>query len=131
MTSDRPWALQRPAPFGRRQTRHLVEIGAAGVLAVVLFAVPALLTRGGARGAAQTGPAAAASRVEPRVRVLTTEVTPAVETPALLPKAAAVPRPARPREGRLVPLGRRLARLVAGDGRYSVQPFPTVPAAHR
>lgn len=136
MTPDRRGVLHRPAPFERRQTRHLVEIGAAGVLAVLLFAVPAVLTRGGADGTARPRPAAAPGDSEPRVRVLTTELTPAVEAPALLPKAAAIARQERPvrargSQGRRAPLARRLARLVAGDGRHSVQPFPTVPAAHR
>jgi hypothetical protein len=30
-----------------------------------------------------------------------------------------------------VPLGRRIVRLLAGDGTHTVQPFPTVPAPDR
>jgi hypothetical protein len=74
------------------------------------------------------------------VRVVRTDVAAPVSTPELLTNAAVVravrwsgPRSRRPAPA--VParmtIGRRIARLFAGDGTHTVQPFPVVPATDR
>ena len=69
------------------------------------------------------------------VSVVTSTEVAAVSTPVLRPSAPAprrrpavepVQARARPTAPAATPLGRRLARIIAGDGRYGVRPFPSV-----
>lgn len=69
------------------------------------------------------------------VSVVTSTEVAAVTTPVLQPSAAAprrrapaelVQAPTRTTAPAATPFGRRLARLISGNGRYGVRPFPSV-----
>lgn len=132
-----------------RQRRDLLELIAAGLMSAVFFTAPVFLVR----DALGTRPRPAPVRAEaPRpatvrmaplesVHVLRTDVAAPVSTPELVaadPALRAVrwatPTRARrelhPMPQRLT-LGRRIARLFAGNGTHTVQPFPSVPATDR
>ena len=144
------WAL-----LSRAQKREVVRIAGAGVLSTAFFALPLLLVVPD-RGAATTLPTSAvpvpdeptpsatpatASIAEGPARqsvvVRAYDVAVAVAQPKLsssaFPQVRNRESQARAREKRPV-LSRskspsfrgRLARMVAGDGRYPVRPFPTV-----
>lgn len=131
-------------PLSRRQKRDLLELAVAGGMSAFFFAAPVFLVRE-TPARPTTAPQVrrpAATSTDARVQIVTTDVAAAVSTPALQfsPAASrALRRPARaPRSQRAlgsaptrVPLGRRLARLFAGDGRHTVQPFPTLPSTQR
>jgi hypothetical protein len=125
-----------------------VKLAAAGIVSVMFFATPVLLSRETASGTAaetasavETHPTAAVPTM-PRVEVVTTEIAAAVSTPILessRPVSPTVRRSASVRRARYalassrtrLPLGRRIARLFAGDGSHTVRPFPTVASAMR
>jgi hypothetical protein len=129
--------------LSHRQKRQLLELAAAGVLSVVFFAAPLFLIRNVGVSTApmpQVRQSVESSAI-PRVQIITTDVPAPVSTPALQAMRPTVPRmrqpaPVRP-HGKVasartrVPFGRRLARLFAGDGTHTVQPFPTLPATER
>jgi hypothetical protein len=141
--------------LSRRHKRDLLELAAAGVMSAVFFAAPVFLTyqrvgseanppvRSATPSTASQAPTAAVipQVASPGVQVITTDVTAAVSTPALRRSASVSPavRVSRPPARRSlmasartrVPLGRRIARLFAGDGTHAVQPFPTVAATER
>jgi len=130
--------------LSRRQKRDLLELAAAGVISTIFFAAPVFLLRD-----APSGPAAPPVRqtasVLPgdRVQIATADVTAPVSTPALQPVSRRLPSRMRraavtaPPASALAstrsraPIGRRIARLFAGDGSYPVQPFPMIPTARR
>jgi hypothetical protein len=137
-------------PLSGRQRRDLVELVAAGVMSAVFFALPVVMVRN-TFGSKSLPPAVpAAGEVTPAVpiadavsvRVVTTDVAAPISSPELQAAAPAVVHAVRwrtpPRSRRVVAavaprpsLGRRIARLFAGDGTYTVQPFPSVPATER
>jgi hypothetical protein len=140
-----------PTRLSLRQKRDLVELVAAGVMSAVFFTAPVFLVREARAVKPQVtpipdvAPVREASPMPPleSVRVLTTDVTAPVSIPELQRTPAVVhamrwtatPAPRTRRSpvaarGRL-PLGRRIARLFAGDGTHTVQPFPTIPATER
>jgi hypothetical protein len=146
--SGRVTAPQATPRLSRQQRLDLVKLAAAGIVSVIFFATPVLLSREAPGGtASQTAravqtPATAAVPAVPRVEVVTTEIAAAVSTPTLQPSHAPSPtvrRSASARRTRYAlastrtrwPLGRRLARLLAGDGTHTVRPFPTVTSAMR
>jgi hypothetical protein len=115
------------------------------MVSVIFFATPVLLSRetpaGTTTGTASVPPAAAVATT-PRVEVVTTEVAATVSTPTLQASRVLPPTVrshASARNSRLAlassrtrwTLGRRIARLVAGDGSHTVRPFPTVTSAMR
>lgn len=146
--------------LSRRQKRDLLELAAAGIVSAAFLAAPLVFRPASPQGdritaqVSQAAPAMTASHppadagISPAaasvtdVRVVTTDVPATVSVPPLLPSravVAAVRREAPPRRphGSLasartkLPLGRRIARLFAGDGSHTVQPFPTVPPTER
>jgi hypothetical protein len=139
-------------PLSGRQKRDLVELVAAGVMSAVFFALPIVMVRDtfasksippAAPAASQTPPAVrSASADAESVQVVTTDVEVPFSSPELQAAAPAVVHAVRwstpPRSRRISPappprpsLGRRLARLFAGDGTHTIQPFPSVPATDR
>lgn len=126
-----------------RQKRDLVQLLGVGLLSVLVFAGSAFMSRRDApspspsaappeAGQAIDGPAARP------VQVRQVQVQVASSAPSLAPAGRFVRGGAQPGARRAVvrnsqrpPLARRLARLFAGDGRHTVQPFPMVPATHR
>jgi hypothetical protein len=141
--SGRVRAQQATTRLTRQQRLDLVKLGAAGIISVIFFATPVLLSRetpavtaAETMSAAPTHPTAPVASM-PRVEVVTTEIAAAVSTPTLQTSRAASPtvrRSASARRARYAlassrtrfPLGRRIARLFAGDGTHTVRPFPTV-----
>jgi hypothetical protein len=140
--SGRVGAPHTNTRLSRQQRLDLAKLGAAGIVSVIFFATPVLLSRESPVGtAAGTGsvPPTAAVATTPRVEVVTTEIAATVSTPALQASRAVPPTvrwhaSARPSRLALASsrtrwtLGRRIARLVAGDGTHTVRPFPTVSA---
>ena len=146
--SGRVRAQQATTRLSRQQRLDLVKLAAAGIVSVIFFATPVLLSRETAAGtAAETASTAhtdstAAVATMPRVEVVTTEIAAAVSTPTLQPSRPVSPsvrRSASVRRSRYalassrprLPLGRRIARLLAGDGSHTVRPFPSVASAMR
>ena len=149
--SGRVTAPQATPRLSRQQRFDLVKLAAAGIVSVIFFATPVLLSREAPAGTAsetaravQTHATAATGAVPtmPRVEVLTTEIAAPVSTPTLRSSHAPSPtvrRSASARRTRYalassrprLPLGRRIARLLAGDGTHTVRPFPTVASAMR
>lgn len=130
-----------PSQLSNRQKRELLQLAAAGVLSAVFVAAPLFLVRNTGPGPApkpQVRQSADLSAVS-RVQILTTDIPAPVSTPALKrlrPAAsrmrqAALARPHAKVASARVPLVRRLARLFAGNGSHTVQPFPSVPATER
>jgi hypothetical protein len=114
---------------------------AAALVSTGFFAAPVVFSD---RGHAAL-PIAAAPAPQ-RVELVATDVVAAVTTPELrLParpvRVAAATRSRPPAQRTSVKLAqvkpqqnvlsRRVARLIAGDGRYAVRPFPTVELAQR
>jgi hypothetical protein len=108
---------------------------AAALVSTGFFAAPVVLDRSHA-----TPPPSAETPA--RVELVATDVVATVTTPQLRLPAARVVRtvnatqpPARARRtsGKLPqnPFPRMFARLIAGDGRYAVRPFPTVEPVER
>jgi hypothetical protein len=140
--SGRVRAPHASTRLSRQQRLDLAKLAAAGIVSVIFFATPVLLSRETpAATAPGTGrvPPTAAVATTPRVEVVTTEIAAAVSTPALQASRAVTPTVrwhASARRSRLAlassrtrwTLGRRIARLVAGDGTHTVRPFPTVSA---
>jgi hypothetical protein len=132
-----------------RQKRELVELVAAGVMSAVFFTAPVFLVRD-TLGRRRPAPIAATAP-PPRapippaplatVQVLTTDVAVPVSIPALVATPRVVravrwtapPRPSReaPAAAPRLTLGRRIARLFAGNGSHTVQPFPSIPTTNR
>ena len=150
MSEDSERTEVQPIPLSRRQKRDLVGLVAAGVMSAVFFVLPIAVVRDslGAKPAPAPPPAAhplpASIRVADleSVRVMTMDVAVPVSTPELQAPAPSVVRAVRwsgpPRSRRTAPpvaprpsLGRRIARLLAGNGAHTVQPFPTIPATER
>jgi hypothetical protein len=146
--SGRVRAQQATTRLSRQQRLDLVKLAAAGIVSVIFFATPVLLSRETASGtAAETASAApthptAPVATMPRVEIVTTEIAAAVSTPTLQPSRPVSPtvrRSASARRARYalassrtrLPLGRRIARLFAGDGSHTVRPFPIVTSAMR
>lgn len=123
--------------FSRAQKWDLLRMTAAALVSTGFFAAPVMFSD---RGHAIPTPAAAPSAQ--RVELATTDVIATVTTPDLqLPaprvvRAAAATR-SRPRaqrtSGKLAQnlFPGRVARLIAGDGRYAVRPFPTIELTER
>lgn len=141
-----------PIALSRRQKRDLIELVAAGVMSAVFFTAPVVLLRHtlemkpGPAPAPAVATKAAPARMAPleSVQVVTMDVAVPVSSPELAATPAvvhAVRWNAPPRSPRSAPLvasrpprptlGRRIARLFAGDGTHTVQPFPGVPATQR
>ena len=136
---------QRPSEvhFSRAQRWDLARMTAAALVSTGFFAAPVMLSQ---RTPAPVQPASVAAPApalpDDRVQLVTTDVVAGVSTPRLelrtprVARAAAAPRP-RPRVVRASDklaertFGRRVVRLLAGDGRYTVRPFPTVQSASR
>ncbi len=136
---------QGSGSLSRGQRRELLQLAAAGCLSVVFFIVPLALVRHAPRPQAPRF-AAPLTEAPPHysgpapVRIVRTTVLIEASAPPLAaaPSAAATPRrTAISRQSRMRAadpgnaLVRRIARLFAGDGRHSVQPFPTVPSTDR
>lgn len=124
-------------PLSRRQRHDLLALTAAGITSAVFFVTPVVLfhiTPAKATGI-QAEPRTPPASTPVRVQIISTDITAAVSTPALQSSRAvspAVRRSPPPRPRRVlasartrVPLGRRIARLLAGNGSYSVRPFPS------
>ncbi|MEO8522272.1 MAG: hypothetical protein ABI603_12965 [Acidobacteriota bacterium] len=123
----------------------MLQLAAAGCLSVVFFIVPLALVRHTPRPEPPrfAAPLTEASPQDPGpapVRIVRTTVSVEASAPPLAaaPSAAAKPRRtviSRQSRTRAADPGnalvRRIARLFAGDGRHSVQPFPTVPSTDR
>lgn len=134
---------QGPGSLSRKQKRELLQLAAAGCLSVVFIIVPLALVRPTPRPelprfAAPLTEALPHDSGPMPVRIVRTTVSVEASAPPLAASAAfAKPRTTADRGQRpaLVapPVSAlvRIARLFAGDGRHSVQPFPTVPAANR
>jgi hypothetical protein len=140
---------QQPSPrLSRQQRLDLMKLAVASIVSVVFFATPVLLSRETAPGTALNAPGtektrpAAAAATRPNVVVVTTEIAAPISTPTLQPSRAASSTVRRSGSGRRaryalansrprLPLGRRLVRLVAGDGSHTVRPFPTVASRMR
>ena len=134
------------AQLSRRQRHDLLKLTAAGITSAIFFATPVVLFHNTPASSARApeGQATAAASTPanvPNVQIVTTDVAAAISIPALQSSRAVSPAvrrspPPRPR-GALAsartrtPLGRRIARLLAGDGSYTVKPFPTVASALR
>lgn len=115
--------------LSRAQKWDLIRMAAAAVLSIVFLTLPLMLPHQAAAPAA----AAPAAELVPRVAVIVRDQAAPVEAPKLGParfphRAASTRRQpsgvsaaAKP-----IPHRSRFARFVAGDGRYSVRPFPTV-----
>jgi hypothetical protein len=135
----------------RAQKWDLVRMSGAAVVSTVFFAIPMFLAhpngappeaRPAIQLASMTPDASAVRNLAPlpastldTVTVVTSTEMAAVSTPVLQPPGAAPRRratggtiQARQRGNGLAPapFGRRLARLIAGSGRYGVRPFPSV-----
>jgi hypothetical protein len=136
----------------RAQKWDLLRMSGAAVVSTVFFAVPMFLARPNvarpeARPALQVAsmmPDAVAAgnpdsflpaNAPNTVSVVTSTEVAAVTTPVLQPPAAAprqrasggtVEARASGNAPAATPFGRRLARLIAGKGRYGVRPFPSV-----
>lgn len=133
---DARWSM-----LPRRQKGELVRLIGVGVLSALFFGGAAFMTRPGQTATGTPPPSVQVEApVAPQVQVRHVEVQAGLSAPALSPDRIAPslkqPTPARAplalaRHSQRPPLVRRLARLFAGNGRYSVQPFPTVPPAHR
>lgn len=127
-----------------RQKRELLQLMGVGLLSVLIVAGSTVLSRryvpsGSSPSAArpEAGQAVAGLAARP-VQVRQIEVQVASSAPALAPTGSVVRGGVQPgaqraaaRNSQRPPLARRLARLFAGDGRHTVQPFPMVPATHR
>jgi hypothetical protein len=137
-------------PLSWRQKRDLVELVAAGVMSAVFFIAPVFLVRDTLGRRPRQTPIAATTPAPPApivaaplasVQVLTMDVAAPVSIPELVavpPVVRAVRWTAAPRPRREVPavaprltLGRRIARLFAGNGTVTVQPFPSIPSTDR
>jgi hypothetical protein len=131
---------ESPTPhvhFSRAQKLDLFRMTAAALVSTGFLAAPVMLSERGASALP-----AAEAKTAPRIELVTTEVVATVTTPELqrpaprVVRAASTPRP-RPHfqraSTRTTPrlFTRKVARLIAGDGRYSVRPFPTVQLAER
>jgi hypothetical protein len=137
-------------PLTRAQKWDLLRMSGAAVVSTVFFAVPMFLsrpdvTRPQVRSVVQVPDAVAPS--EPgillpvssvsvdTVSVVTSTELAAVTRP-VLQKSARAPRRrasaeqvqarARAHAPAAAPFGRKLARLIAGSGRYGIRPFPSV-----
>jgi len=137
----------------RAQKRDLLRMSGAAVVSTVFFAVPMFssrppVARPGARVAIMMPDAVAVRKPDTHlpvsapdtvsldtVSVVTSTEVAAVTTPVLQPSAPAprrrgavepVQARARPNAPAATAMGRRLARIIAGDGRYGVRPFPSV-----
>lgn len=130
--------------LSRRQKWDLGLLFAAGLLSTALFTVPLLLPPPQS-ASVQSEPIAAGGPVQPvqNVQIVTAlhEVVvtvPEVREASADQRRSGARRVARAPEWRPIvvarantPLGRKLGRLVAGDGRYVVRPFPTVDQEQR
>lgn len=131
-----------------RQKRDILELTAAAVLSLAFFSVPAVLSYRQARATGPSAPVPALPAASPAVvherppvvRVVATDVPASLTRPPLAapvrrtPPSAAAVRPTRGKwAARYVrlPFVRRLARLLSGDGRHVVQPFPAGAGADR
>lgn len=137
----------------RSQKRDLLRMSGAAVVSTVFFAVPMFSTRPtivrpGVPSTTMTADAVAPGKPDTfvpgsapdtvsvdTVSVVTSTELAGVTTPVLQASAPASTRRASARfvhvRGRVsapvaTPLRRRLARLIAGNGRYGVRPFPSV-----
>lgn len=134
----------------RAQKRDLLRMSGAAVVSTVFFAVPMFLSRPDVarpqlRSVVQMPDEVAASEPEiflpvssvsvDTVTVVTSTELAAVTTPVLQTsakasrrRASAEPLQARSRANAPAtkPFGRKLGRLIAGSGRYTVRPFPSV-----
>lgn len=130
------------ARFSTAQRWDLLRMTAAALVSTGFLATPVMLSD--PRHAALPVPAEAAAA--PRVELVTTTVIATVTTPELQRPAPRVVRAvatsrlhSRPAirlqraSARQTPgvFTKRVARLIAGDGRYAVHPFPTVQLAER
>jgi hypothetical protein len=147
--SGRARTQQPTTGLTRQQRLDLAKLVAAGIVSAILFATPVLLSRETAPGIASkkapatlpTRPTAAAATMS-SVVVVTKEIAAPISTPTLQPSGVASATVRRSGSGRRaryalaasrprLPLGRRIVRLVAGDGSHTVRPFPTVASAAR
>jgi hypothetical protein len=137
---------ESPTPhvhFSRAQKWDLFRMTAAAVVSTGFFAAPVVFSdRNDAAPPAAVAPAA---EPQQRVELVTTDVIATATTPELqLPSSRRVARagPATRSHPRVQRASlrlahnqkrfpRRVARLIAGDGRYTVRPFPTVELAER
>lgn len=146
----RPEPAGSPLRLGAAQRRDLFRMATAGIVTAFALVGSALFIspEGDSRGAAGVAAAAEPAHPEPPdddVTIRTDDVVPTVivEQPPPVRRAPARPiaRPPQlvtksanvtttpPREEPRT-FGRRLARLITGDGRHEVRPFPTVPDGH-
>jgi hypothetical protein len=148
--SGRVRAPQETPHLSRQQRLDIVKMSAAGLISVIFFAAPVVLSRETSSPerpslSAQTRSTAAVDAA-PRVTVVTTEVAAAVSVPALqtsrgISRAVQNSRSVVPavrwtdstRRSRQAPARTRMAlsriaRLFAGDGTHTIRPFPTVSA---
>ena len=137
----------------RAQKWDLLRMSGAAVVSTVFFTVPMffsrpVVARPDVRSAVVTPDATEAGQPDTfvpvnvpdsvsvdAVSVVTSTEVAAITTPVLQPSAAAprrragvetVEARARPSAPATIPLGRKLARIIAGTGRYGVRPFPSV-----
>ncbi len=112
---------------------------AAALVSTGFFAAPVVISH---RDRAVPEPSAVTAPLAPadRVQLVTTDVvvaevsTPVLQAPAARVAPIAAHPTSRPRaSARLADrtIGRRVVRLIAGDGRYTVRPFPTVDSTER
>jgi hypothetical protein len=119
--------------LSRAQKWDLVRMGGAAVLSTVFLGLPLALSQPDTR---TTFAADAAAATEQHVVVVAQDLAAPVATPELSPvrpllrrsrsRSAPRPQPTASAPSRNTSFRGRLARVFAGDGRYSVRPFPTV-----
>ena len=127
--------------FTQAQKWDLLRMSGAAVVSTVFFSIPLFVARPEVARVDVTQPAKA--EVAPQVSVVVSESIVPVSTPVLVARATTAPVPTQPAVRRatarpaqaqqraaltptaIKPLAKRLARLLAGSGRYEVRPFPT------
>lgn len=129
---DRSTHSAEPLPLTREQRWDLAGIFGAGLMSSAVIVAAAALS--GPRPEPQ--PMAVRTAPAAPVTITSTEILVPVSTPELQVVPASQPRVARtapPRRPARVtakkeqsPKPGKLTRLLAGDGRYSVKPFPTI-----
>lgn len=126
-------------PLSRRQKWDLGLLFAAGLVSTALFSAPLLLSAPPLSASVQPVPIAAGGPVQIATALQEAVVTvPELRAASADQRRAVAQRVARAPTQRAVviarastPLVRKLGRLVAGDGRYVVRPFPTIEPEQR
>jgi hypothetical protein len=147
-TGSRPNPAERTPRLTAAQRWDVVRMATAGVVTVMALGGSAWFISNEEDPGSATGVAVAAEPPRPaphlddEVTVRTSDIVPRIVVEERKP-AKRSPAPPAARPARLVTksaaaapqpqprtLGGRLARLITGDGRHAIRPFPTVPDGH-